>query len=81
MTKITPEEFTRAPLIRPARDKKKIEKHKTQTFWGLCVPLGFIGALGVSIFSGSGGAFFPAWVVFSVIIWGVVDSSNKESSE
>ena len=64
-------------IRRPAPpDPEKERKHDFRKFWFLCIPLGCVFALGLSILI-QADVFFPAACVFSVILWGV--TSTKEN--
>jgi hypothetical protein len=65
-------------IRRPAPpDPEKARKLDFQKFWFLCVPLGAVLALGLSILILSN-VFLPATAVFSVIIWGVMSTKEEK---
>lgn len=69
---------TESLVRRPAPpDPEKARKLGFRKFWFLCVPLGAAMALGLSILIQSN-VFFPAWGVFSVILWGVMSSKEEK---
>jgi hypothetical protein len=71
---LTPEQF-RSTMWgnrhdpKPAKDAA--EKLDKQKFWAMWVPLGAVIALVLSLWAGSAGAFFFAWPVVYLFLWGM----------
>jgi hypothetical protein len=72
-----PTSVSATSLVRPLAppDPEKARKLGFRKFWFICVPLGAVLAVGLSILT-QANIFFPCWAVCSVILWGA--SSAKE---
>ena len=73
-TSVSAESLVRRPA---PPDPEKAHKLGFRKFWAICVPMGAVLAVGLSILTGAN-IFFPCWAVCSVILWGVM--STKEES-
>jgi len=73
-TSVSAESLVRRPA---PPDPEKARKLGFRKFWFLCIPLGCVFALGLSILI-QANVFFPAACVFSVILWGVMSTKEEK---
>lgn len=66
--KTNPVQFPLVPDPKVIRDQRR-EADK-RALWFLWVPLGAVVAFVITLLSGEGSVFLPAWGVISVILWG-----------
>jgi len=73
------QEFDSLTYHKPSgrEEKEAREKSGNRRFWFLCIPGGALGAFILCLISGSGGAFFPAWVVFAFLGYGLSIPEGK----
>ena len=68
-----------ASWVRQDPEHRAKRKHWFQQFWGLCVPAGFGAAVIVALFVGSPDVFLPAWLVMTIVIWGLKSGLDGQS--
>jgi hypothetical protein len=73
-TSIAVESLVRRP---DPPNPEKARRLDFQKFWAICVPLGAVLAVGLSILTGAN-IFSPCWAVCSVILWGVTSTKEEE---
>ena len=70
-----PVQFPLVPDSKVIREQRRAEDK--QALWFLYVPLAAVIAFMITLLSGEGGVFLPAWGAISVILWGAASGFRR----